>query len=245
LKVVERSSVPLIETPAFLLGRVDYGEADLVVHFLTERFGKITSMARGARRSRKRYAGALEPMHTLTVSVLAADRSEFVPLRDATLLVPRPRLTSSLDEMRAAGQALRWIRKAAPPKTPEPGAFDALQAFLDELDVHAGSQDVDAKLAAFGLRMLTSFGWGLELAGCLRCGRPCPPERPALLSPERGGLICLRCGGGPMKISAELLSSMRAVSRSDSPFPHFSDTDKVLEIVDRALAAHLGFSAKD
>jgi DNA repair protein RecO (recombination protein O) len=144
--------------------------------------------------------------------------------------------------MRAAGQALRWMKKAAPPKTPEPDAFVALEGFLDELEGSANLQDVGAKLAAFGLRMLTAFGWGLQLAACVSCGRPCPEGRPALLSPDRGGIVCRACGGGPLKVTAHLLSQMRLASDGSAEFPDFQEVDKVLRIVDRALAAHLGFS---
>jgi DNA repair protein RecO (recombination protein O) len=238
--VTHRSSAPILTTRAFLLGRVDFGEADLIVHLFTEKLGHITSLARGARRGGKRYS-CLEPMHTLSLGITATSRGEFVPLKEACLAQPRLRLTAHLDEMRGAGRALRWIRKVAPPRTPEPDAFQTLSWFLDELDRHAGSQDVDAKLAAFGLRMLTTFGWGLQLSSCVRCGRLCPEGRPAYLNPERGGLVCRTCGGGPIKLTAELRREMLASVSDLEQSPSFSEPQRVLKLVDRSLATHLGF----
>ena len=45
----------------FLLRSVEYGEADRIVTFLTLEFGKVGMFAKGARRSRRRFGGALEP----------------------------------------------------------------------------------------------------------------------------------------------------------------------------------------
>lgn len=48
-------------TEAIVLRLLDYGESDRIVTFYTAGFGKLRGIARGARRSRKRFANALEP----------------------------------------------------------------------------------------------------------------------------------------------------------------------------------------
>jgi DNA repair protein RecO (recombination protein O) len=59
--------VKRIETAALLVRSVAYGEADLIATFFTETDGKLSAMIRGARRSTKRFGGALEPIHELHV----------------------------------------------------------------------------------------------------------------------------------------------------------------------------------
>jgi DNA repair protein RecO (recombination protein O) len=62
-----------LRTEAIVLRAIDYGESDRIVTFCTADFGKIRGIAKGARRSRKRFANALEPFgfsfhgETLTV----------------------------------------------------------------------------------------------------------------------------------------------------------------------------------
>ena len=107
-------------TRALLLRRVSYGESDLVVTLFTESLGRISALARGARRSQKRFGGALEPMHTLVVRVDERAGAELLALREASLDKPRHQLVRDLDRMQAAGRALGWIRRAAPTRTPEP-----------------------------------------------------------------------------------------------------------------------------
>ena len=49
---------PLV-TQALVLRVTDYGEADRIVTLLTERYGKVSALARGARSSRRRFGAAL------------------------------------------------------------------------------------------------------------------------------------------------------------------------------------------
>ena len=47
-----------ITTPAIVLRTVDYGEADRVVTLFTREHGKLSALARGARKSVKRFGAA-------------------------------------------------------------------------------------------------------------------------------------------------------------------------------------------
>ena len=49
------------QSRALLLRSVDYRDSDRIVTLLTERKGKMSALARGARRSRRRLGGALQP----------------------------------------------------------------------------------------------------------------------------------------------------------------------------------------
>src|SRR3990172_5979436 len=48
-----------------VLRTIDYGEADRIVALLTRERGKVSVFARGARSSRRRFGGALEPFTLL------------------------------------------------------------------------------------------------------------------------------------------------------------------------------------
>ena len=47
-------------TPAIVLRSWPFGESDKIVSFLTERYGKVTGIAKGAKRSRRRFVNTLE-----------------------------------------------------------------------------------------------------------------------------------------------------------------------------------------
>jgi DNA repair protein RecO (recombination protein O) len=227
-------------TRALLLKRVEYGDADLVLTLFTEKLGRVSALARAARRSQRRFGGALEPLHTLEVRLEDRPKTELSVLREARIVTARPALTQSLERMRAAGRALGWIRGAAPAHTPEPELWAALEALLDELGAKDGLE-ANRVLAATGLTMLGALGWGLDLERCVRCGKACPPDSPALVDPTRGGLVCRTCGGARKRLDPKTRERLgRAALTGDPRTIEPADSDIALDLVEAVLAAHAG-----
>lgn len=242
MAVRARSHESAHTTRALLLKRVEYGDADLVLTLFTEKLGRVSALARSARKSRRRFSGALEPLHTLELRLEDRPRNELSLLREARIVTARTALVQSLERMKAAGRALGWVRSAAPAHTPEPELWAALESLLDELATK-GEIDANAALAASGLRLVTALGWGLDFERCVRCGKPCPPESTALVDPARGGLVCRECGGARQRLSAETRERLgRAALTGDPRALAAGDADVALGLVEEVLRAHAGVS---
>ncbi len=228
-------------TRALVLKRVEYGEADLILTLFTERYGRISALARAARKSR-RFAGALEPMHTLKLGLEERPKSELFALRDAHIDTARTALTSSLSRLEAAGTALSWVRRAAPPRTPEPELWQALEGLLDRLGSREDSTPPRRVLAAAGLRILTTLGWALDLGGCVRCGKECPKDQVALVDPTHGGLVCRACGGARLRLDGPTRERLvRAALSGDPASLEAEDDDLAITLLEGVLRAHAGF----
>ena len=231
----------LLESDALVVRTVDVGESDVVATLLTERFGKLGVIARGARKGSKRLGGALEPVHT--VNVLIDDKGkDLSTLKESRIVRLREAVVRDLEALDAAAVALRWARHVFPLRTPEPGGWQVLVDLLDRLDA-AGSPSAIARieLARAGLALLAAIGWGLELGRCVVCRRACPDEKAAFVDPQRGGLVCTRCGGArgvltPPERRAALTLAAGATDRVDA-----AGATAVLNLVDLAMAAHAGF----
>lgn len=234
-----RSAQKSLDTRALLVRRVDYGESDLVLTLFTERRGLLSALARSARRSQKRFGGALEPMHTLRVRLDERPSSELFVLAEAKIEIPRMRLLSTLDRLEAAGRALGWVRRASPPRTPEPEVWSALDALLERLD--AARVEPRMELASAGLALLVAFGWGIDLERCVSCGKPCPPDRPALIDVARGGLVCRECGGARLRVPGPARARLSRAAAGHGGALEPGDLDLALDLVERAFRAHLGF----
>ncbi len=244
-----RSSVRCVgtqtTTEALVLRAVPFAESDTIFTLFTKALGKVSALARGARKGGKRWTGTLEPMHTLRVVLHERPTAELCTLRESAILRPRFGLVADLDRLEAAGQALRWVRAGSPLRTSEPAVWAELEGLLERLD--AGSDEVPAAthLAATGLRLVAAFGYELDLSRCVRCGRPCSDGRPAFVDAGLGGLVCQACGGGHSghrlldpAVRRRLLS---ACSGCDSALLS-SDTEVARQLVDEALLAHAGVS---
>lgn len=238
--MASRKASARIATEALLLRRVEYGESDLVLTLLTQKLGKVSALARGARKSSKRFGSALEPMHTLAVELDERPGAELFTLLEARLHVPRAAILSSLSAMEAAGKALGWIRRAAPPRTPEPAPYAMLITLLDRLTAARSAEACAVALAEAGLSLLTELGWGIDFERCVRCGRQAAPSQSASVDAVRGGLICRSCGGARLRLSAEARQRMAGAAAGTTHLLTPEDAPDALLLVEAALGAHAG-----
>lgn len=222
---------------AFLLRAVDYGESDRILSLLTEDGGKVSAIARGARRSQKRFGGALEPFALIEVA-LAPSRGSLQRVTEATLLRAHPGLARRLERFGAAAYLIELVRELVAEEEPEPRVFalvDEALALLEEADRAACAR---LSLAATA-RALALAGTAISVDRCNACGRPVPPGRRACFDPARGGIVCTACGGGPMVLDAPAAHALAAVARE--PLDRIARADhlepKALVAVERAVDA--------
>ena len=231
--------VRTFDTRALLLRRVSYAESDLVITFLTEELGRVSALARGARRSQRRFGGCLEPIHTLRIRFDERTGSELVLLREAKIERPRSGAIESLSRLQAAGRALNWVRRSAPARTPEPELWLALEALLDRV-AESEQHEPLTNLAEFGLQLLTALGWGLDFERCVRCGKQCGRGQAAMLDPTRGGLVCTACGGARLRLDgAEREHLLQTAAGAHGALTE-TDVAVALDLIDEAMRAHAG-----
>ena len=225
-------------TAALLLRSVDYGDADRIVTLLTERHGKVALIARGARRSKKRFAGSLEP-YALIEAELALGRGDVGRLAQARVVRAFPGLLSSLEKIGVAAAGLEVLRETVGDHdAPDPRLLPTAVRFLELLEAVA-PEGVDSLHLGFVMRALTLTGHAPNLEHCGSCGRPAPEGKAALFAPKQGSVICRACGGAPRKLSGKLrMAMLRGGTRAwDEPDPERSAQG--LAILDEFLEWHL------
>ena len=72
--------MPLYSADALILRTYKLGEADRIVVFLTRDRGKKRGVAKGARRPKSKFVGALEPLTHVRVAYFEKERRELVNL---------------------------------------------------------------------------------------------------------------------------------------------------------------------
>jgi DNA repair protein RecO (recombination protein O) len=225
---------------ALLVGRHVLGESDVLVHLFTDLQGSVRAIARGARKSSKRFAG-LEPMHQLAVRFSSSPTRQLATLRESRLERPRLLLTSSLGRLEAAGQGLRWLRLCAPVGEAQPAQWNLINGFLDALDRPWEEAESDpwrarALLASFGLQLLSASGWQLELDACVLCRSKVPSRARVCIDVQSGGIVCRGCGGARMEAGWKQLVAMRSGDPDD--FQHEADALRSCALVEKTLRIH-------
>lgn len=213
-----------VTTAALVVRLVDFGEADRIVGLLTRTHGLVSAVARGARKSRKRFGGVLQTGHALEVDFVPG-ASSLARLDAARLIAPHLGIVGDLERLDEASRVIRVVRDSVADSVPDPELFDAVLAHLGALD--RGGAD-SARLAGFRLDLFDRLGVAPELERCVVCAKPAPAERPAYFDPGRGGLVCRGCGGAHMILSTEARSLARKRRAGDS-----------VEGADRAVANEL------
>jgi DNA repair protein RecO (recombination protein O) len=185
-------------TEALLLRSVDYGDADRVITLLTERFGKAAFIARAARRSKKRFGAALQPLSLLSVQI-GPGRGALGLLMQAEVTRAFPRVLGDLARMHAGFAALELLRELSPEHEPDPAVFATAVALLDALE--QGRADSQSTLLCFEARLLGLCGFSPRLDRCGLCGKHADQARAGLFDPRLGHLVCRACGGAPYRLS--------------------------------------------
>ena len=195
---------------ALVIGAVDHGESDRIVHLLTPE-GRFDVFAPGARRSKRRFTGAFEPFQTIEIDLHRgrAPRRGLATATAARVLKPRLGVRAELERIALASHGSELCLRVAP----EGEATDAF-ARLEELLDHLDAQPADAAVRrAFELRLVASLGYEPSTTRCAACGRA---EPPFLVDFELGGLLCAahahgtaadRVGPGTQAWMAEVAAS--------------------------------------
>lgn len=184
---------------AFLVRSVDMGEADRRLALFTETDGAVSVVAKAARRSRKRFGGALQKYFLLEVAWTEEPRRMPI-LTSASILVSFWDIVADWDKVRYADYLLELASSLFPQSGHKKKAFAFLLAGFRSLSGGESPVSVGRKAEA---AFLSLGGWGPELSGCHRCGKADSGSFRFVVS--EGRLYCGRCsgkGGHPLSLGA-------------------------------------------
>lgn len=213
---------------ALLLRRIPYSDTSLICHFLTAAHGRISLMARGARRPKSSFRASLEPLHDLQIS-WRPGRSGMGTLVDIqrgnSLLNP----SLSLHGLELLAIASRLFHEG------DPHGFEESKAALALL----GERGQQQGLLAAVWYLLDIAGWLGDLSHCWQCGKTVEQG----MRWQHACLVCDVCGNG-MPISAGLRKSIAgALSGAHVRFSA-ADADSWRWMISSVLAEH-GIRATD
>jgi DNA repair protein RecO (recombination protein O) len=196
---------------AVVLRTVDYGEADRVVTLLSRERGKLVAFARGARASKRRFGGGLEPFTQVTAELAARGGGDAMARLDS-VSVERSfhHVRGDLARIGCAAYAAELAGALVRDHEPHAALFDLLVEYLGRLDAAPARP---AELRIFELGALEGSGFQPRLDGCARCGEAAGVGAAgAAFSPVDGGLLCERCQAdavGTTRLSAEAVAALR------------------------------------
>ncbi|MBI2834953.1 MAG: DNA repair protein RecO [Acidobacteria bacterium] len=234
--------MPLHTAEALILRTYKLAEADRIVVFLTRDRGKRRGVAKGARRTRSRFGGALEPLTRVNVAYFEKEQRELVRLNYAEVLSSPLAWPAGAEALGHLAYFAELIDEWAPEADPNERLYRLGVSVGDAL---ANGAPVDRLARYFEYWLLRLQGVYPSVLACHVCASDLT-DRGARIALHERVFVCCGCGrpaGGP-RLSREALEFLRAAASvapdrlSSLDLPRRAERE--LEVAHRVLiSAHL------
>lgn len=204
-------------TPAIVLRGRPHGESDKIVTFLTKDWGKVTGIAKGAKRSQRRFVNVLEPFTHIQLRFRPPRTDELAFIFGCDLLQSFRGPSRDLQCFAIASYVCELVDVMVTGREAGQEIYTLLLKSLQTLE-EAGSAS-RTFLPTFELLLLTHTGYAPHLTDCQQCGRDTnTKESPWVFSPSIGGLLCSHCrdqGGAVVALSGDTVHFLAATKNRD------------------------------
>ena len=182
----------LLATEAIVLHVFDYLESSRILRIVTREAGVRSVLAKGARRSSRRFGSALDLFAQGSAQLYAKPGRDLDTLSGFDVTQARAELAGDLGRFTGASAVaeltLRFGRDAA-----DPALFDAVAAALDAL-AGASHEETLATTLASAWHIVAELGFGPALDVCAECHVTLDEHATVMFSHPSGGALCARCG---------------------------------------------------
>lgn len=196
--------MPELKTLAVPLRKVDFSETSQVLRFLTRDYGKITAIARGAKRRKGSFPGGFDLLIEYEIVRLPKPEERLDVLTAGVAVREFPALRSDLDAYYAACYAAELVDELTPESQPAGEVYELFVEFLQALQEGA---PMPLALFQFEAALLRERGFFPRLLECGACRRRIS-QPDAWFSPRDGGAVCVLCrtrDPGAYRVAAKVL----------------------------------------
>ena len=210
--------MPVFSTPAILLRRLDYGDFDLILTFLSLERGKISLIAKSAKKSTKRFAGILELFSLMEVVAGTGKGRGLAVLQEAALKSPFSTIRNDIRKTAYASYWCELLYKWVEENQKQAPLYYLLKHVLSQLD---GGAPAAAEISIFfQMRLLNISGHGPSLRQCGRCRKNLETIEcnPVVFDIAKGAILCDGCAsgvGGRIRLSKGTIKQLLWVESGD------------------------------
>ncbi len=205
--------MPVYITNAIVIRSHHYGESDKIVTFFTKDFGKIKGIAKGARRSKKRFQNALNLFSHLRLIFFDREGMGLVRAENCDILHAFPKIREDLKKIFYGHYYLELVNEMSGERETNTEAFNLLLYFLLTLE-EKGTQE--EWLRMFEIRMLSLFGYRPNVRRCGLCKRDWGDLKEissTFFSPGMGALVCKSCSNALNNLVPLSLGTARLIEQ--------------------------------
>ena len=226
--------MPVYTSEALILRTYKLGEVDRIVVFLTRDRGKKRGVAKGARRVRSRFMGALEPMTRAGVAYYEREQRDLVRINYVEP-TRSPLSGPAGDALGYVGYFAELIDEWAPEAHADERLFRLGASITDAI---AAGATADPLARYFEYWLLRLQGVYPSLVACAVCTAPLISG--VVMPPKEAVFVCPSCApAGGTRVSVDALKFLKAAGATSpdglETLPLQSQVSRELETVHRRL----------
>lgn len=200
----------LYKTEAVVLSRRNLGEADRIYDVYSARNGRMSMIAKGARKAESRNGRSLDLLNRVMVELYRGRNLDIV--RGVEPVATHPGLRRDLEAFGHASYIAELVRVMTHDHEPSEQIYTLL---AETLVLLADGVEPWPLTRYFEYALLEATGFQAQLYECPRCREALTPQVNAF-SMREGGVVCPRCrvddpGGIPLSVNAQ--KYLRAMQR--------------------------------
>lgn len=227
----------LVSDEGIVLRRRTFSEADRILVIFTREQGKLSVLARGARRAKARNAAGLDLL-TRSELLLVPGRSMVVVAQARAVGLPWP--GSDILRTACGGVLAELVDATLEEGHPEPELYQLIAAARERMA--DPSRDVRLELALISFQIAALGGYLPELRRCSSCGEELE-DRDGGFLPALGGMVqagCWIAQPGLLPCSSSALRILRRMEAGDlETLRRIRWSDSLRDEVESILLAHL------
>lgn len=203
-------------TAGVILKLTKLTDTSLIVTWFTRDFGKLKTVAKGARRPKSPFLGKLDLFYLDDLTFIHSRRSELHILKECAVNEAFPKLREDFSTMARASYLCELVDATTEAEHSVPKVFEALEGGLRRMGEWERGRMGDSALRRFELILFEALGHSPRLTRCAKCSNALAGE--VFFAARAGGAFCGECARGvspKFKVEAESLRLLREVARGN------------------------------
>jgi DNA repair protein RecO (recombination protein O) len=223
------------ETAAIVLDCRDHGESDKIVTFFCSETGRMSGIAKGAKRSKRRFVNKLELFSSLHLTYSLPRQGGLAFIASAELQSSFLNLRKNIDLYNAATVLRECVLMGTSDKERDDRVFEILLWALQSLD---DKRPHRAVVVISLIRFFDYIGYRPDLHRCHSCGRQPLAQGSYGFDYATGCLVCAACSGHGNQTTVSLaLGTIKLLSSAqDLPLERLPRLQFSAQALDESLS---------
>lgn len=158
----------LKRTEGIVLRTVAFGEADLIVTYVTRDYGLLKAFAKSPRKIKSRFGSSLEPLTYSKIALMGKEDASLPRLTQSDIVRSFHTLREDFRCFLNFSEIIELSLRFLPERAHAPEVFNLLLGILNLVEAGKCS---DVYMLYYKIRFLSMMGYEPHLDACCKCGR--------------------------------------------------------------------------